>query len=143
MTDTTGLHAKTHDDAPLTIEEVEARVEHRRARHQSYARISAVIYPIMTVIGTLAVWEVGTRLFGVPSYLLPAPSKIVVSFAEHAGLLLKHGWVTTVEIMLGYLLSIVVGVPLAFAIFMWPAFSRFWSSTLFRVVASPVLLISQ
>jgi hypothetical protein len=29
-----------------------------------------------------------------------------------------------VEIMLSYLASIVVGVPLAFGIFMWPAFSR-------------------
>src|SRR6266852_2224653 len=147
MTDTTGLHAKTHDDAPLTIEEVEARVEHRRARHQSYARISAVIYPIMTVIGTLAVWEVGTRVFGIPSYLLPAPSKIVVSFAEHAGLLLKHGWVTTVEIVLGYLLSIVVGVPLAFAIFMWPAFSRsvlpllVSSQAMPKVAVAPLLLV--
>ena len=113
MTDTAGLHVKTNHDAPLTIEEVEARVQDRRARHRSHARISAVIYPIMTVIGTLVAWEVGVRVFGIPAYLLPAPSKIVVSFAEHAGLLLKHGWVTTIEIVLGYLLSIVVGVPLA------------------------------
>src|SRR5713226_1804917 len=147
MTDTTGLHAKTHDDAPLTIEEVEARVEYRRARHQSYARISAVIYPIMTVIGTLVAWEVATRIFGIPSYLLPAPSKIVVSFAEHAGLLLRHGWVTTVEIVLGYLLSIVVGVPLAFAIFMWPAFSRsvlpllVSSQAMPKVAIAPLMLV--
>src|SRR5262245_43264645 len=120
MIDSRGLQAKPQDDMPLTIE-VEARIELRRARHQSYARISAVIYPIMTVIGTLALWEAGTRTFGVPSYLLPAPSMIVVSFVEHVSLLLKHGWVTTIEIVLGFLLSIVVGVPLALAIFMWPA----------------------
>src|SRR5436189_2739044 len=106
MTGTTGQQVKAN--APLTIEEVEAQVQDRRARHRSHARISAVLYPIMTVIGTLAAWEVGTRAFGVPGYLLPPPSKIVISFAEHGGLLLKHGWVTTIEIVLGYLLSIAV-----------------------------------
>ena len=147
MTDTTGLQVKAHHDAPLTIEEVEARVQDRRARHRSHARVSAVIYPIMTVIGTLAAWEVGVRVFGVPAYLVPAPSKIVVAFVEHAALLLKHGWVTTIEIVLGYLLSIVVGVPLALAIFMWPAFSRsvlpllVSSQAMPKVAVAPLLLV--
>ncbi len=147
MPDMTGPQVKLNYDAPLTIEEVEARVQDRRARHRSHARLSAVIYPVLTVIGTLAVWEVGTRLFGVPNYLLPAPSKIAVSFAEHGALLLKHGWVTTIEIVLGYLLSIVVGVPLALAIFMWPAFSRsvlpllVSSQAMPKVAVAPLLLV--
>src|ERR1700676_2492062 len=147
MTDTTGLHVATNYDAPLTIEEVETRVQDRRARHQSHARISAVIYPILTVVGTLVAWEVGTRVFSIPGFLLPPPSKIVVSFAEHAGLLLKHGWVTTIEIVLGYLMSIVVGVPLALAIFMWPAFARavlpllISSQAMPKVAVAPLLLV--
>jgi NitT/TauT family transport system permease protein len=147
MTDTAGLHVETNYDAPLTIEEVEARVQDRRARHRSHARISAVIYPILTVVGTLVAWEVGTRVFSIPAFLLPPPSKIVVSFAEHGGLLLKHGWVTTIEIVLGYLLSIVVGVPLALAIFMWPAFSRsvlpllISSQAMPKVAVAPLLLV--
>jgi NitT/TauT family transport system permease protein len=147
MTDTAGLHVETNYDAPLTIEEVEARVQDRRARHRSHARISAVIYPIMTVIGTLAAWEVATRVFSIPAFLLPPPSKIVVSIAEHGSLLLKHGWVTTIEIVLGYLLSIVVGVPLALAIFMWPAFSRsvlpllISSQAMPKVAVAPLLLV--
>ena len=53
MTDTTGPHLETSHDAPLSIEEVEARVQDRRVRRRSRARISAVIYPVMTVVGTL------------------------------------------------------------------------------------------
>ncbi len=124
MTDTTEPHVETNYDAALSIEEVEARVQDRRARGRSRARISAVIYPVLTVVCTLAAWEFATRAFGIPAYLLPAPSRIVVSLADNAALLLKHGWVTTIEIVLGFLLSIAVGVPLALAIFMWPAFSR-------------------
>jgi len=147
MTDTTGLHLKASYDAPLTIEEVEARIEDSRSRHQLHARVSAVIYPTMTVIGTLVIWEAAVRIFGIPAYLLPAPSKIVVSCTEHAGLLLRHGWVTTVEIVLGFLLSIVVGVPLALAIFMWPAFSRsvlpllVSSQAMPKVAIAPLMLV--
>jgi NitT/TauT family transport system permease protein len=124
MSDTGRLHVPTSYDAPLSIEEVEARVQDGRARSQSHARISAVIYPAMTVIATLVVWELATRLFAIPAFLLPAPSQIVVSLADNANLILKHGWTTTIEIVLGFLLSIALGVPLALAIFVWPVFSR-------------------
>ena len=146
MTEATDLNVKT--SAPRTIDEVEALVENRRAQRRFRARISAIVYPTLTVIGTLAVWEAATRLFGIPAYLLPAPSQIAYSFTEHAGLLLKHAWVTTVEIVLGFLLSIVVGVPLALAIFMWPAFSRsvmpllISSQAMPKVAVAPLLLRS-
>jgi len=147
MTDTTGPHLETSHDAPLSIEEVEARVQDRRVRRRSRARISAVIYPVMTVVGTLVAWEFATRAFGIPAYLLPAPSQIAVSLAENAALILKHGWVTTIEIVLGFLLSIVVGVPLALAIFMWPAFSRsvlpllVSSQAMPKVAVAPLFLV--
>jgi NitT/TauT family transport system permease protein len=147
MTDTTGPHVETNYDAPLSIEEVEARVQDRRARGRSRARISAIIYPVLTVVGTLAAWEFATRAFGIPAYLLPAPSRIVVSLVDNAALLVKHGWVTTIEIVLGFLLSIAVGVPLALAIFMWPAFSRsvlpllVSSQAMPKVAVAPLFLV--
>jgi NitT/TauT family transport system permease protein len=147
MTGTTGSHLETSHDAPLSIEEVEARVQDRRVRRRSRARISAVIYPVLTVVGTLVAWEFATRAFGIPAYLLPAPSRIAVSLAENAALILKHGWVTTIEIVLGFLLSIVVGVPLALAIFMWPAFSRsvlpllVSSQAMPKVAVAPLFLV--
>jgi NitT/TauT family transport system permease protein len=147
MTETTGPHLETSYDAPLSIEEVEARVQNRRVRRRSRARISAIIYPVMTVIGTLVAWEFATRAFDIPAYLLPAPSRIAVSLVENAALILKHGWVTTIEIVLGFLLSIVVGVPLALAIFMWPAFSRsvlpllVSSQAMPKVAVAPLFLV--
>ena len=147
MTGTTGPHLETSYDAPLSIEEVEARVQDRRVRRRSRARISAVIYPVMTVIGTLAAWEFATRAFDIPAYLLPAPSGIAVSLVGNAALILKHGWVTTIEIVLGFFLSIVVGIPLALAIFMWPAFSRsvlpllVSSQAMPKVAVAPLFLV--
>ena len=107
-----------------TIEEVEATVERGRARHASRSRTAAVVYPIVTVSVLLVMWEAGARGFGIAGFLLPPPSAVVVSFGAHAPLLLREGWITTVEIVLGYGLSIAVGVPLALAIFLWPPFAR-------------------
>lgn len=122
MTDTRNPVASASPS--LSIEELEARVQQALARRQARARRSAVVYPIAVVLVLMVLWEVGTRVFGVPAFILPPPSVIAVSMHDKAGLLLAHGWVSTKEIVLGYLLSIAVGVPLALATFLWPAFAR-------------------
>jgi NitT/TauT family transport system permease protein len=108
----------------MSIEEVEARVQRAQARHERRAWMAAILSPLAALVGVLAVWEIGVRAFGVPAYVLPPPSMVAVVMQKQAPLLLAHGWVSTVEIVLGFLLSIAVGVPLALATFLWPAFSR-------------------
>ncbi len=108
----------------LSIEDVEQTVQRSLARRESRARQSAILFPIAVLIAVLAVWEAGTRLLAIPAFLLPPPSQIAVAMKAHWSLVLQYSWATTVEIVLGYLLSIVVGVPLALAIFLWPPFAR-------------------
>jgi len=131
----------------LGIAELEASLERSRAQREWRARISGILYPIGVVLGVLAVWEVGARMLGVPAFLLPPPSAIGVSFIANASLLLFHGWITTAEILLGFALSIVVGIPLALAIFLWPAFSRsilpllVSSQAMPKVAVAPLFLV--
>ena len=129
------------------IEEVEAGVQRRLARDERRARISAVVSPVGIVLAVLIVWEVGTRMLAVPLFLLPPPSAIAGSMQANASLLLSNGWVTTVEILLGFLLSILVGIPLALAIFLWPPFERailpllVSSQAMPKVAIAPLLLV--
>ncbi len=109
---------------PLAIEEVEARVQRALARRESHARLAAIVYPILVVLALLAIWEVGTRVAGVPVFILPPPSTVLAVLYKQAPLLAVHGWTSTREIVLGYVLSIVVGIPLALGIFLWPPFAR-------------------
>ena len=131
----------------LDIAELEASVERSRAQREWRARVSGVVYPVGVVLGVLVVWEAVTRMFGVPAFLLPPPSAIGVSFMANGHLLLSHGWITTVEILLGFALSIVVGIPLALAIFLWPVFSRsilpllVSSQAMPKVAVAPLLLV--
>src|ERR1700716_4448001 len=144
MTDTDHTGARY---ASLGIEEVEAGVQRNLARREWRARVSGIVSPVAVVVALLALWEAATRVFAIPLFLLPPPSAIALSMQANASLLLTNGWVTTVEIVLGFLLSIVVGIPLALAIFMWPAFSRsvlpllVSSQAMPKVAIAPLMLV--
>ncbi len=109
---------------PPTLDEIEARLRTSRADRERRERITSIVYPTVAMIAFFAAWEAASRGLGLPTYLLPAPSVILQSMYTHAGLLLKESLITTLEILLGFGLSIVVGIPLALAIFLWPSFSR-------------------
>jgi NitT/TauT family transport system permease protein len=108
----------------LSIEQVEIRVQAAQTRRERHARISGIVYPALVVVASLVLWEAVTRLIAIPAYILPPPSQIVAVMIEKMPLILRHGWVSTTEIVLGFLLSVVVGIPLALATFLWPAFAR-------------------
>jgi NitT/TauT family transport system permease protein len=106
-----------------------------------------MLYPVAVVLGLLAIWEAVTRALDVPAFLLPPPSAVGLSLIANASLILAHGWVTTVEILLGFALSIAVGIPLALAIFLSPVFSRsvlpllISSQAMPKVAVAPLFLV--
>jgi len=61
-------------------------------------------------------WELAVDLFTIPEYLLPPPSVIVGAMGAEWRYLLLHTWVTTKEILLGFALAVMVGIPTAMAI---------------------------
>jgi NitT/TauT family transport system permease protein len=128
-------------DAPR-IEDIEASVARSRAAQAARARWAGVLAPVAVVIAVLALWELGTRLFGVPAFLLPPPSAIAVAMANNAALLAAGAAMTTIEILLGFLLSIAVGIPLALMIFLWPPFARAVLPLLISSQAMPKVAIA-
>ena len=125
-----------------TIEDVEANVRRNSARHAVRDRASIILYPLLATAVLLVLWEVLTVAFDVPPFLLPKPSIVAVAMVEHGGLLLRESWVTAIEILLGYVLSIVIGLPLALAIFLWPPFSRSIYPLLISTQAMPKVALA-
>jgi NitT/TauT family transport system permease protein len=134
-------------NSPRNIEDVEASVQRSLAQRESRARISAIVAPTCVVIALLVLWEFGTRAFHIQAFLLPPPSAILGSMSKNAALLLHNGGVTALEILLGFVLSIAVGIPLALAIFLWPPFSRsvlpllVSSQAMPKVAVAPLFLV--
>jgi NitT/TauT family transport system permease protein len=84
----------------------------------------------------LAVWELATRYFAVPAYLLPAPSSIVTKMFGEYHLFLSQAIPTSVAITAGFLLAVVIGVPIATVMVYSPMFR---SSVQALLIAAQVL----
>lgn len=92
------------------------------------------LYPTAAIGLLLIAWQAAVEVFAIPTYLLPSPLVVSLHLAKHWDYLLANAWVTTYETLGGFLLSVVLGVPLAMAIV--------WSPLLDRT-ATPLLVISQ
>ncbi len=77
---------------------------------------------ILLLLLLLGIWEGAVRLLGVPVYILPAPSGIVVAFYRGVvSLVYVQGlWITVIETLLGF----IAGTTLAFALGTVLALSR-------------------
>jgi NitT/TauT family transport system permease protein len=92
------------------------------------------VVPWLAFVLALAAWEGGVRAFSIPQWLLPAPSAIASELLAQPRVFAMHALVTSGEIVLGFLLSVAVGIPLAFGI----AYSKVFERTLY-----PLLVASQ
>jgi len=147
MTELADLSAVAVPRYPVTIEQVEADLQKRRLRRARRDRMAGLIYPIAMMVVLLALWQAAAYLFSFPSYLLPTPSAIVASMTANSTLLIKQSLGTSVEILLGFALSVAVGVPLALAIYLWKPFARtvypllISSQAVPKVAVAPLFLV--
>ncbi len=94
-----------------------------------------LVLPLVTFAALLILWEVSTRAFAIPSYILPAPSRIVQGFgAVNAGRWGEHVWATLRVALIGYAVAIGVSLPIAVGL----AKSRLLSRALY-----PLLVVIQ
>jgi NitT/TauT family transport system permease protein len=96
----------------------------------NHPRLGPLLLSLAGVAVFLIFWEGSVRYFEVKSYLLPAPSEVFVALFRARGRISEHLLVTATSMVGGYLLAIVVGIPLAMAI----AGSRTFESSVYPIV---------
>src|SRR5688500_17893870 len=72
--------------------------------------------PLVGIIAFLLAWQFVVFAWSMPPYLLPSPVAVAQTFVTELPDLLRHGWVTTYEMLAGYALAVGVAIPLAIAI---------------------------
>ena len=92
------------------------------------------VMPTATVLVVLAVWEAVVRLASVPTFIAPAPSAVFDMMLKWQQQMPGHIATTLYETLVGFLISIVIGVPIAVLIVSSP----FLSTTIY-----PLLLVLQ
>ena len=93
-----------------------------------------VFLPVGVFIALLIVWEVAVQLFGIPVYLLPAPSVIWTDTVAIAGTIGNHTLATLATVVVGFFISFAISLPLA--VFMT-------SSPLISSAIYPLLVLTQ
>lgn len=94
------------------------------------------------LLALVALWETASAFFGIPQYLLPAPSDILIRLSENWSIWLSHVFITGLEAALGLMLATVIGVGFATAFL----FSKTMESTtlplLIAAKSMPVVAIA-
>jgi NitT/TauT family transport system permease protein len=111
---------------------------------------SALIQHAQTLAGAIlfiGLWEGACRLFQVPTWLLPPPSRVFVEGYEILPILPRHLAATLTAVLGGFVLSIVVGIPLAVMIVYSPPLRRIiypfilMLQSVPKVAIAPILLL--
>jgi NitT/TauT family transport system permease protein len=96
-----------------------------------WVRLANRCAPTLAFIFVLAIWELGCRVFRVPTFLLPPPSLIVRgAFEQSASIWAGHVWATVRVAVMGYVAAIAISIPMAIAL----ASSRALSRTLYPLI---------
>jgi NitT/TauT family transport system permease protein len=90
--------------------------------------------PAIGIVTVLVLWQLVTTTFSIPDYLLPRPTEVAARIARDWAQILAAAQFTVIEVLIGFTVSVVVGVPLAFGIVL--------SRTLERIVM-PMMVASQ
>lgn len=110
-------------------------------------RLVGRLTPYLIVVGMLLLWSAAVAVFEIPDYLLPAPQDIVHRIIKEWPLLLRNGGYTLTSVLLGFVASILIGVPLAFLIVVNRTAERammpflIMSQTIPKVAIAPILIV--
>jgi NitT/TauT family transport system permease protein len=98
------------------------------------ARLAPHLYPLVSIVAIVTLWEAACHALAIPRYILPAPSAIAVELWKQRWVLLENSVPTLGVIVLSFLLAILIGLPLAMLIV--------WSNSL-KLALYPILVSSQ
>ena len=118
----------------------------RRSRNWSRSALDW-LGPLATFVLLVLAWDVATRVFDWPVWLVPAPADVAAALRDYRELLPHQFWVTLLETLGGFGLAVAVGVPLAVAI----ASSRLLERTVYplllalnavpKIAIAPILIL--
>lgn len=99
-----------------------------------FERLKPVIYPPLGLAIVVLVWHLSCEMFKLPTAVLPKPGLVLAAAINRWDLLWSEGLVTLAETVYGFLLALVLGVPIAVAI---------TSSRTLSLMVQPILIALQ
>jgi NitT/TauT family transport system permease protein len=105
-----------------------------RRRRSRLRRIAWACAPVLTFVALIALWGVLVAVFRVPDYLVPAPQAVIPKLIQARQALWANTLTTLNEIVIGFVITVVLSIPLGLLIAL---------SLVARRIAYPVLVFIQ
>lgn len=77
---------------------------------RSMPRLTSFATYVVTIIGAIGIWELVKIVFSEPDYVLPSPLSVFKEIGSFHSLFLSGTWVTTQEVVVGFLAGSVIGI---------------------------------
>jgi len=125
---------------------LEERQKPPRHRKRS-AALYEVVLPLIATACLFLLWEGACRAFNIPGYLLPAPSDIWMDTMAIGPTVAGHTMATFKTVMLGFVVSILISLPLAVVLTASPAIAAavypflVWTQSIPKVALAPILVV--
>ena len=97
------------------MEDMSTKTKHSFGRSVGSTAVNAIQkykYPAAFFVVIIAVWTLGVRIYNLPTYILPTPYEIFVSFEGELGNLWPHTRTTLWEAFFGWTVGNAVGIAL-------------------------------
>jgi len=113
----------------------------------AWNRFVSALMPLIIIGAVVIVWSLAVRMFRIPAYLLPSPEDIVGRIISDWRTLAQGTGYTLLSVVLGFALSVLVGIPIALMIVLNRASERVlmpivvMSQTIPKVAIAPILII--
>lgn len=108
---------------------------------RSLGSSSAVVGLFSLVIFTV-VWQLAVHLFDVKDYVLPSPAAIGSVIIDKFSYLLPHSLVTLREVLIGFAVAVLIGIPIAVIMTFIPLAERLFYPLLIATQAVPKIAIA-
>jgi len=98
------------------------------------------LYPVLLLAALIGLWQLAAstgfmaEVMNLEDFLVPSPAEIAEELWKERSLLAENAWPTLVEIVLGFSLSVLIGVLFAAVMHRW---------TTIRLAANPLVIVSQ
>ncbi len=95
--------------------DVEEAIQLEQQKTERKRKFESIVIPLATLVLLLLTWQVGVRVFSVPTYIAPAPSDVGATLVAKFPLLMKNFWPTLYESVLGFFAGNLAAILIAVA----------------------------
>ena len=103
---------------------------------------AVVAWPVLGIVVTVVAWWAVVEIFDIQPIILPSPVDVYEGFRTYPDLLLQTTWDTVRVTLIGFGLSVIIGVALGTAIAAWKPFERAFGPLLVALNAVPKVAIA-